>query len=58
MNLSTLIVLVIVAAVVVLIIRKMIKDRKSGNSCGCGCGGGSGCPGCGGKPMDGYEDEK
>ena len=42
-NLSTLIVSGLLLFVVVLIIRKMIKDKKSGkSSCGCGCG----CEGC------------
>jgi len=34
----------ILALVVIAVIRKMIHDKKSGNSgCGCGCDGCSGC---------------
>lgn len=44
-NLSTIIISMVIAAVVVLIIRGMIKDKKSGNgTCGCGC---AGCPSMG-----------
>ncbi len=40
-NLGTIIVALIVFAVCVLIVRKIVKDKKSGKSptCGCGCGG-------------------
>lgn len=42
-NLSTILVSALLAFAVALIIRKMIKDKKSGrSSCGCGCG----CEGC------------
>ncbi len=40
-NLSTLLVSGLILFIVSLIIRKMIKDKKSGKS-GCGCG----CQGC------------
>ena len=34
---------ILLAAAVILIIRKMIKDKKTGKSVSCGCGCGS-CP--------------
>ncbi|MBR2900675.1 MAG: FeoB-associated Cys-rich membrane protein [Clostridia bacterium] len=42
-NLSTILVSALIVFAVVLIIRKMIKDKRSGRSAlGCGCG----CEGC------------
>ncbi len=40
-NLGTVIVLAILVLVCFLIIRKIVRDKKSGKSptCGCGCGG-------------------
>lgn len=34
---SNAIILILLVAVVALIIRAMIKDKKSGKSCSCGC---------------------
>lgn len=45
MNLSTWIILLILAVIVGAVVRVMIKDKKSGRGCG-GCAGG--CPGCSG----------
>ena len=43
---GTILVLAILAAVVGLIVRGIVRDRKSGGACG-GCGGGcGGCSGC------------
>lgn len=50
-NLSTIIVGVIILAVVILIVRKLIKDKKSGKSC-------SSCPGnCHSCPSSMYDKE-
>ncbi|HHY53288.1 MAG TPA: FeoB-associated Cys-rich membrane protein [Clostridiales bacterium] len=39
-NLANIIPLLLIAAAVVLVVRKMIKNKKSGaSSCGCGCSG-------------------
>ena len=44
-NLGTIVVLAALAVVVALIIRKLVSDRRKGQtSCGCGC---SGCPNSG-----------
>ncbi|MDR1377354.1 MAG: FeoB-associated Cys-rich membrane protein [Synergistaceae bacterium] len=39
----TLIVGILVFGVIAAAVRKIVKDRRSGKSCGCGCG----CEGCG-----------
>ena len=45
MNLSTFIILIVLIAIVVLIIRSMIKDKKSGkSSCGGNCVACGACP--------------
>lgn len=41
-NLATVLVTLALIAIVGLIVYKMVKDKKSGKSCGCGCG----CSGC------------
>ena len=46
LNIGTIAVALILAAAVALIIRKMVRDKKSGkscSSCGCSC---EGCHGC------------
>ncbi len=46
-NIGTIIVLAVLITVVTLIVRKMVKDKKSGKgSCSCGAG-------CGNCPMSG-----
>ena len=45
MNLSTLIILVILAVIIGAVVRIMIRDKKAGKGCG-GCAGG--CGGCAG----------
>lgn len=45
-NLGTIVVLIILVIIVCLIIRKMVKDKKSGKGiCNCGCQGGD-CDKC------------
>ena len=48
MNLSTLIILVILAVIIGAVVRIMIRDKKAGKGCG-GCAGG--CGGCAGSSM-------
>lgn len=45
MNAGTIIVLLIVVGVVALVIRKIVRDKKSGKTCSS-CGGGCGCDSC------------
>ncbi len=45
-NVSTILVGAVLLAVVVLAVRKLIRDRREGNS-PCGCGGCDGCAACG-----------
>ena len=54
MNLSTLIILVILAVIIGAVVRIMIRDKKAGKGCG-GCAGG--CGGCAGSSMcHGYHE--
>lgn len=47
-NIGTILVAAILAIIVILIIRKMIRDRRSGRrSCSCGCEGCTGSSVCG-----------
>ncbi len=45
-NIGTIVVGLLLLAAVVLILRKMRRDRKTGNVCGGGCPGCSGACGC------------
>ena len=42
-NLGTILVCAVLVLVVGLVIRKIIRDKRSGKSCDCGCGGCDGC---------------
>ena len=54
MNLSTLMILVILAVIIGAVVRIMIRDKKAGKGCG-GCAGG--CGGCAGSSMcHGYHE--
>ncbi len=54
MDLSTLIILVILAVIIGAVVRIMIRDKKAGKGCG-GCAGG--CGGCAGSSMcHGYHE--
>ena len=54
MNLSTFIILVILAVIIGAVVRIMIRDKKAGKGCG-GCAGG--CGGCAGSSMcHGYHE--
>lgn len=55
MNLATAVILLMIIAGVGLIIRGMIRDKKSGKTCG-GCSGG--CSGCGGSAQCGTNHRK
>lgn len=48
MNLSTFIILLLLAVCIGAVVRKMVKDKKAGKGC-CSCSGG--CAGCGGSSM-------
>ncbi len=37
-NLATILIAAVLVCVVALVIRKMVRDRRSGASCNCGCG--------------------
>ena len=53
-NIATIIVSIIVIMCIVFALRSIIKDKKSGKSCGCG----SSCSGCAGSSMCNGESSK
>lgn len=47
--LPTILVALALAGIVALIVRKLVRDKKSGSGCGCGCGGCPNAAACGKK---------